>query len=296
VNGQNGTERAHSLSVRVEASGWQEAPFDPAGEVVFAIGDVHGCADQLQALRAAIGSLARDACAPTRLVYLGDLIDRGPDSLGVLEQWASDARAHGVDRLDRLMGNHEMCMLLSVGGGPHASAARERWLGHHMGGSVVLAEMRARTGRLDAVLDRSLLDEAAGCTVSACLDAMGTHLRLGNLLLVHGGLRPGVDVDPWLSVPWTDFMAAEWAWIMADFLKWPHGFGGLKVVHGHTPPMRHHALTGQSDPHRFTQDRLCLDGGSSRNGIVVAAQIEQGRYRILRASGPAAASAGSTAA
>lgn len=288
----NGTDVATpSLPVRVEVSVWQEAPFDPAGEVIFAIGDVHGCADQLHALRAAIASLAGDVSAPTRVVYLGDLVDRGPDSLGVLDQWATDAGAHGVDRLDRLIGNHEMCMLLAVGDGPHAAAARERWLGHHMGGSIVLAQMRSRVGRPDAVLDRSLLDAAVGSTVCAGLDSMGAHLRLGNLLLVHGGLRPGVEVDPWLSVPWTDFLAAEWAWIMADFLQWPHGFGGLKVVHGHTPPMRHQALTGQADPHQFTQDRLCLDGGSSRNGIVVAAQIEQGRYRVLRARGPVAPAA-----
>lgn len=282
-------------AVAVEVSGWFDAPFDPAGETVFAIGDVHGCAAQLRALREAIAALAADAPGPTRLVYLGDLVDRGPDSLGVLDQWATDAGAHGVDRLDRLVGNHEICMLLSVGEGPHAAAARERWLGHHMGGACVLAEMRERTGRPDAPLDRALLEAAVGQAVSACLASMSPHVRLGNLLFVHGGLRPGIDVDAFLAIPWTDFLQAEWAWIMADFLQWPHGFGGLKVVHGHTPPMRHRELTGQDDPHRFTQDRLCLDGGSSRNGIVVAAQVEQGRYRLLRARGPAAVAAAASA-
>ena len=181
-----------------------------------------------------------------------------------------------------------MSLLLAVGDGPHAAIARQLWLGEHMGGGAVLAEMRSRAGRADAVLDRALLEATTGSTVTACLQSMETQLQLGNVLFVHGGLRPGVDATAYLSRPWTHFREAEWAWIMADFLQWKEGFGGLRVVHGHTPPSRHFELTGQHDPHCFMHDRLGLDGGSSRNGIVTAAQIEEGRYRILRALGPAA--------
>ena len=54
-------------------------------------------------------------------------------------------------------------------------------------------------------------------------------------------------------------------------------------VHGHTPPDKHKAISGMDDTHLFEGDRLCLDGGSTRTGIVAAAEIRQGRYRILKA-------------
>ena len=286
---------AHPRSVTVDVSRWHAAPFDVCGETVFAVGDVHGCAAQLHALLASIKRLAGTVHASTRLVLLGDLIDRGPSSLGVLDLWSLDAGAHGVDRIHRLMGNHEMTLLLAIGDGPHAPLARELWLGAHMGGDAVLAEMRARAARPDAVLDRALVEATLGSHVTGCLFAMEPHLRLGNVLFVHGGLRPQVDIDAYLSRPWSGFQEAEWAWIMADFLQWKEGFGGTLVVHGHTPPVRHHELTGEEDPHQFVHDRLGLDGGSSRNGIVTAAQIEDGRYRILRARGQAAGAQASTA-
>jgi serine/threonine protein phosphatase 1 len=53
------------------------------------------------------------------------------------------------------------------------------------------------------------------------------------------------------------------------------------VVHGHTPPAKHRVLSGYPDPHVVQHDRLCLDGGSALTGIVAAAQIEDGRYRLF---------------
>ena len=76
----------------------------------------------------------------------------------------------------------------------------------------------------------------------------------------------------------------HWAWITAGFLDWDGGFGGRIVVHGHTPPAKQKPFTGLEDPHVLHQDRLNLDGGSAVTGIVAGAQIETGRYRILRAT------------
>jgi serine/threonine protein phosphatase 1 len=53
------------------------------------------------------------------------------------------------------------------------------------------------------------------------------------------------------------------------------------VVHGHTPPAKHRMLSGYPDQHVVQHDRLCLDGGSALTGIVAAAQIEDGRYRLF---------------
>ena len=59
--------------------------------------------------------------------------------------------------------------------------------------------------------------------------------RLGNTLFVHGGLDPHADPDEFLTRPWTLFTEARWAWINHGFLDWKGGFGGILVVHGHTP-------------------------------------------------------------
>jgi len=76
---------------------------------------VHGCARELASLLDAITTLARERPGKRRLVYLGDIIDRGPDTIGALKLWAEDAASRGVDRIDRVMGNHEMIMLLPLG-------------------------------------------------------------------------------------------------------------------------------------------------------------------------------------
>jgi serine/threonine protein phosphatase 1 len=157
-----------------------------------------------------------------------------------------------------------------------------------MGGGEVLEEMRARAGDPDAALRRALVVATIGADVFGLLTTARSHVRIGNTLFVHGGLDPHADVDEFLSRPWTAFIGATWAWIMEGFLDWRGGFNGTLVVHGHTPPPRHRELTGQDDPHLFLHDRLGLDGGSARSGIVTAAQIEDGRYRILRAGTPVA--------
>ena len=274
------------ITVPVEIADWKPAPFDLKGETVFAIGDVHGCADECRALLDCIAHLANEATGRRRLVYLGDMIDRGPDSIGVLEQWAESAETRGVDHVDRLMGNHEIMMMLAVIGGPHADKAETMWLSKRMGGQTLLDQMRAKVGRPTAPPGQALLAEALGDAVVHRLYGMRSHVRLGNTLFVHGGLDPHADLDEFLTRPWTIFTEARWAWINHGFLDWKGGFGGTLVVHGHTPPDKHRAISGMTDPHLFEGDRLGLDGGSARTGIVTGAEIQNGRYRILKAGTP----------
>lgn len=274
------------LTVPVEIADWKPAPFDLEGETVFAIGDVHGCADECRALLDCIRHLAGEAAGKRRLIYLGDMINRGPDSIGVLAQWAESAEGRGVDHIDRLMGNHEIMMMLAALGGPHADKAGTMWLSKRMGGQSLLDQMRARIGKPQARPDLALLSEALGDAVVHRLYAMRSHVRLGNTLFVHGGLDPHADPDEFLTRPWTIFTEARWAWINHGFLDWKGGFGGTLVVHGHTPPDKHRAISGMADPHLFEGDRLGLDGGSARTGIVTGAEIQDGRYRILKAGTP----------
>lgn len=276
-----------SAPLPVTVSQWQPAPFDVGGETVFAIGDVHGCAGELRALLDRIAALAADSAGRSRrLIYLGDMIDRGPDSVGVLELWARDAHAHGVDHVDRLWGNHEIMMMLAAIGGPHSAKARTMWLSRRMGGTAVLEQIRAASETRLEHADIGLLEAALGETVVHGLYGMRSHVRLGNTLFVHGGLDPHADPDEFLARPWTIFTEARWAWINHGFLDWKGGFAGTLVVHGHTPPDKHQAISGLADPHLFEGDRLGLDGGSARTGIVAGAEIRDGRYRILRAGVP----------
>lgn len=275
-----------AVALPVEISEWKPAPFELGGETVFAIGDVHGCAAELRALLDTIARLASEAAGRRRLVYLGDMINRGPDSVSVLEQWAASEEAHGVDHVDRLMGNHEIMMLLTVIGGPHAHKAEAMWLSKRMGGDKSLEQMRARARQRGARPDQALLKAALGEAVIHRLWGMRSHVRLGNTLFVHGGLDPRADPDEFLGRPWTIFTEARWAWINHGFLDWKAGFKGTLVVHGHTPPDKHREISGMEDPHLFEGDRLGLDGGSARTGIVTAAEIRDGRYRILKAGTP----------
>src|SRR3990167_2949179 len=151
-----------AMTVPVEISAWKPAPFALKGETVFAIGDIHGCAAELAALLQSIQGLAREAKGKRRLIYLGDMINRGPDSIGVLDLWAEGEEARGVDHIDRVMGNHEIMMMLSVIGGPHAHKAETMWLSKRMGGQRLLGQMAGRTGHAAARADEDLLRTALG--------------------------------------------------------------------------------------------------------------------------------------
>jgi serine/threonine protein phosphatase 1 len=270
------------MPVAVDVSPWIPAPF-ALNETVFAVGDIHGCADHLQSLLDTVRTL--ESPRPRRVVYLGDLIDRGPDTLGVLRLWAEGAQALGVDRVDRLIGNHEILMLLALRGGALASKATAMWLSERMGGAKVMAEMHAAVGDPMAPPSIDLARAALGRRTVDLLLTQRSHLRLGNTLFVHGGLAGGSDPDAFLARPWTAGVNARWAWITHGFLDWQDGFGGTLVVHGHTPPAKHRKFSGMDDPHVLAHDRLSLDGGSARTGVVVAAEIQDGRYRLLKARG-----------
>jgi len=268
-----------SMPCALSVSDWREAPFRVGRETVFAIGDVHGCADQLSALLKQATELARSSA--TRLIFLGDLICRGPSSIDALEKWSVRSLDAAFAKVHRLAGNHEQLLMLSIGGGDVAESARSKWMS--MDGETFVKELRQSTARPEAPLTRSLVADVVGETVMQRLDNLEKHVRLGNAIFVHGGIDPALDAATSLAAPWTVFGGNHWAWIQQPFLAWRGGFGGLMVVHGHTPPAKHRMLSGYPDPHVLQHDRLCLDGGSALTGIVTAAQIEDGRYRLFTA-------------
>jgi serine/threonine protein phosphatase 1 len=268
-----------SPACALSVSAWREAAFAVEGETVFAIGDVHGCAGQLAALLAHLCALPRGPM--TRLMFLGDLICRGPSSIAALTQWSAQSLDAAFDEVHRLSGNHEQLLMLSIGGGALAESAKSRWMS--INGDTFVDELRRSAGRPDAALTRGLVRDAVGATVMDRLDRLEAHVRIGNVIFVHGGIDPALDAATALSMPFDVFGGNHWAWIQQPFLAWRGGFGGLMVVHGHTPPEKHRVMSGYPDPHVVQHDRLCLDGGSAATGIVAAAQIEDGRYRLFMA-------------
>ncbi len=274
------------MTLPVEISPWMPAPFALDGETVFAVGDVHGCLDEMTALLDTIGELAAESTGQRRLVYLGDMIDRGPSTIGVLQKWAEPEDRRSVDRIDRVIGNHEILMLLALRGEAQADKATTMWLADRTGGAKVMAEMRAAVRDPNAPPTYALAAEALGENVMRLMLSQRSHVRVGNAVFVHGGLEGGTDNEAFLSSPWTAGMHARWAWITKGFLDWQGGFGGTLVVHGHTPPNKHRPLSLMDDTLVFLHDRLCLDAGSALTGIVAGAEIRDGRYRVLKAGTP----------
>src|SRR5262245_26162754 len=225
--------------VLLERSDWRAAALQ-LDEIIFAIGDVHGCRDQLAMLLDTFTDLAAER--PARLIFLGDLVCRGPESLGALALWAAPELARRFTRVHRLSGNHEQLLWLAISRKSVAQAAHDKWM--TMGGTTFVDELRRATDRPQAPLTRQLLCDAAGSTVIAALDRLEHHVGIGNAIFVHGGLDPSVDAATALAAPFDVFGGHHWAWIQAPFLAWRGGFGGAMVVHGHTPPAKHRAMSG----------------------------------------------------
>jgi len=203
---------------------------------VYAIGDVHGCIDQLLALEERITADGSDIEGEKWLITLGDHIDRGPASAAVIEHVMGPA-PRGLRRFS-LVGNHEV-MLLDFLGDQDAHAY---WL--EEGGIETLASygigpgLAAQDGTIDDWLPRAHVDFIAGLPI--CLSLPGW-------LFVHAGIRPGVP----LALQTEEDMI----WIRGPFLT-SQLTGGLRVVHGHTP-----GKDIVTTPHRIDVDTQCFATG-----------------------------------
>ena len=277
---------------------WIEAPLHlPRGRSEFVVGDVHGCRAQLEAVLEAGRSMSGSA----HLTLLGDLADRGPDSVGAIRS-ASDAidewRGRGLDAT-LLPGNHEQMLLGTVlDTRSHHSGILLRHGGEWLHDLCV----QAGQGRFDAPTVRARLQAALGERAWSMLTQHGAmlgegdaapvlHRRVGNVILVHAGVHPeATEPETWIAT--ADPLSIDDdhpLWIREPFLEHPGTFGdGLFVVHGHTPEHRTTRQDGSRaapGEHRHDGWRLGLDGGSATTGIVSAAVLENGRYRVVTSCG-----------
>jgi serine/threonine protein phosphatase 1 len=197
---------------------WSHAP-----ERVYAIGDVHGCLDQLRALEALIVEDARNSDGEKYLVLLGDYVDRGPKSAQVIDHLLAAPPA-GFKRIC-LRGNHEDMMLraategigipgwLSFGG--EETMVSYGVPAHHAG-------LRSRHRRVQQQLLRAYLPREH----VAFLETLPVALEMPGYAFVHAGVRPGLTLAQQRD---EDLM-----WIRDPFVTSTEDFGAV-VVHGHTP-------------------------------------------------------------
>ncbi len=224
------------------------------GRVGYAIGDIHGRADLLARMLDRLEQEFRavDALAPI-VVFLGDFIDRGPESRAVIDLLLT-GRPHGFQRY-LLKGNHEAAMLAFLAD-PVAGRA---WLSH--GGLETLASYDVRplpsagSGAADFKRAGQALAASLPPAHRAFLESLDRYLVLGGYCFVHAGVDPGRKLEAQ-----TD---ADLFWIRRRFLEDSRKLP-WKVVHGHTP----------SDGPYNDKRRMGLDTGAYFSGVLTAARLE----------------------
>lgn len=250
--GMQGSMIRHRLDPRMDGL--------PPGRRIYAVGDVHGYLERLQRIHGAIrDDLQARPCADAVVVHLGDYIDRGPDSAGVIALLLAGPPAPGVAVVN-LCGNHESLLLQALDdGGP---GAVDDWLRN--GGLETL--------RSWGIPSRSPARDWASRLPPghlAFLRSLDLHWQSGAALFVHAGVRPGVTLQR--QTP------DDMLWIREDFLRWrgtmlPDQPGTL-IVHGHTPAPKP----------ELRSNRLGLDTGAGRGGPLTCAVLEGTEAAFLQA-------------
>lgn len=231
----------------------------PDGQRVYAVGDVHGRLDLFEALIAAVEE--DDAAGPaaeTTVVLLGDLVDRGPDSAGVVAR----AREWQRQRQVRILtGNHEEMFL--------SSFEKAETLRHFLrfgGKETVLsygidhgAYMRASVEEV-----QQMMHAAVPAEDRAFLESFEDMIAVGDYLFVHAGIAPGVALE--------EQRTHDLRWIREPFLSHsaPHG---PVIVHGHT-------IREQPEDRG---NRIGIDTGAYNFGRLTALVLEGTERRYLEA-------------
>ncbi len=246
------------------------APAIPDGERVFAIGDVHGCNALLIDLLAQID--ADDAArgrAKTTVIFLGDLMDRGPDSAGVINTAMAyrDASETADSKTVRfLMGNHEDMFLDSVSGDAKALryfikyGGRETILSYGLTEDVYNAlDIEALATEMLTLVPRDHADfvrDFEDCII------------IGDYAFVHAGIRPGVAIEA--QKP------KDMRWIRENFLE-SSAVHEKMIVFGHTI----------FDDVDMPGNRIGVDTGAYRTGVLSAIGLQGSDSWILQAKGVA---------
>jgi serine/threonine protein phosphatase 1 len=237
-------------------------PSLPQGQLVYAIGDIHGRADLLASLLAQIEADAAGSVGAERktLVFVGDYIDRGPDSRLVVDLLLG-ALPRGFDA-HFLKGNHEAILLDFL----RDSSWLGQWLANGAAATfesygVEVAGL-VRAGAEPETWQMALLD-ALPEEHRRFFEQLELMVALGDYLFVHAGVRPGVPLDA--QHP------RDLVWIRGEFLRSQENFGKV-VVHGHTP----------TAAVEMRENRIGIDTGAVFTNRLTALRLQDGSRRLLQ--------------
>lgn len=227
-------------------------PHVPAGQRVYAIGDIHGRDDLFdQLLRKIEADNARRGAAFTTLILLGDLVDRGPDSASVIER----ARRLGApfDRVVMLVGNHEECFLGALTG----ELKRVRYF-IRIGGDATIRSYWGDDAAYAATTFEDVAEQLPQKVPQSHVDFLNRGedmIRIGDYVFVHAGIRPGIPLDRQKT--------SDLRWIREEFLESEDGHGGV-IVYGHT-------ISENVDE---AANRIGIDTGAYLTGCLTALGLE----------------------
>jgi serine/threonine protein phosphatase 1 len=231
----------------------------PAGERVYAVGDIHGRSDLFIALIEAVEVDNRE-CGPadTTVILLGDLVDRGPDSVNVLAL-AREWRKFRNVRI--LAGNHEEMFLRSF----EDEEILRHFLRHGGRETLLSYGMDARAySRADidevqemmrALVPQKDIDFIAG---------FENLMTIGDYIFVHAGIEPGL--------PLAEQHVSKLRWIREPFLSHREPYDGV-IVHGHT-------ITDEPQDHG---NRIGIDTGAYASGRLTTLVLEGNGRRYITA-------------
>lgn len=242
----------------------------PDDERVYAIGDIHGRLDLLDELLAMIEQdESTRGAADTQLVFLGDLVDRGPDSAGVVERLIGLA----AERPTRfILGNHEEVFLRVLDGDVETLRMFVRIGGRETILSYGIDPQTYERANYPELL--ALIQAAVPPAHVAFLEGFEDRVEIGDYAFVHAGMRPGVPIIAQRP--------SDMRWIRNSFLDRDWEFGKL-VVHGHSV----------SDDVVVRPTRIGIDTGAFFSGRLTALGLHgEDRWFLSTAEAGAARACG----
>ena len=226
----------------------------PPDQRIYAIGDIHGCNRQLGNLHATIAEdFARRPVGSATLLHIGDYVDRGADTAGVIARLADGSPIPGMAMVN-LLGNHESTMLDALAG---ERAAGTDWL--FAGGRAALESYG-----IDPEGPREAWAGLIPSRHQDFLRGLVLMFRAGGYAFVHAGVRPGIALEDQAR---DDLLRSR-----QPFLYSEADFGAV-IVHGHTPvkaPVVRH-------------NRIAIDTGAVFGGKMTCVVLEADTVGFLAA-------------